>query len=95
MKSLRVDTVSAANGSVKTDNAFLCSVNVITEENEEANLCFEIDTGSDVTTITSSDMQKNFSSPLIRSAFGLIFGLFFGFVVSLIGGLIIKRSRPE
>jgi hypothetical protein len=41
------------------------------------------------------EMQKKFSSPAIRSAFGLIFGLFFGFVVSLIGGLIVKRSRPE
>lgn len=41
------------------------------------------------------DMQKKFSSPLIRSAFGLLFGIFFGFIVALISGLVIKKNRPE
>jgi hypothetical protein len=41
------------------------------------------------------EMQKKFSSPLIRSAFGLLFGVFFGFIVSLIGGLIIKKKQAE
>ncbi len=38
------------------------------------------------------DMQKKFSSPLIRSAFGLLFGIFFGFIVALISGLVIKKK---
>ncbi|MDA8871049.1 DUF4199 domain-containing protein [Flavobacteriaceae bacterium] len=41
------------------------------------------------------EMQEKFSSPLIRSAFQIIGSLFIGFIISLIGGLIIKKSRPE
>ena len=41
------------------------------------------------------DMSQKFSGPLIRSAFQLICALFFGFIISLIGGLIVKKSRPE
>ena len=41
------------------------------------------------------DMSQKFSGPLIRSAFQLIRALFFGFIISLIGGLIVKKSRPE
>jgi hypothetical protein len=41
------------------------------------------------------DMSQKFSGPLIRSAFQLIGALFFGFIISLIGGLIVKKSRPE
>lgn len=41
------------------------------------------------------DMQKKFSSPLIRSAFGLLFGIFFGFIIALISGLVIKKNRAE
>ena len=41
------------------------------------------------------EMQEKFSSPLIRSDFQIIGSLFIGFIISLIGGLIIKKSRPE
>ncbi len=40
-------------------------------------------------------MSEKFSSPLFRSAFQIIGALFVGFIVSLIGGLIVKKSRPE
>ena len=40
-------------------------------------------------------IQKKMSSPLIFSAIQIIFALFFGFVISLIGGLIVKKSKPE
>jgi len=43
----------------------------------------------------SREMADKFSSPLIRSAFQLIGALFIGFIISLIGGLIVKKSRPE
>jgi len=41
------------------------------------------------------EMQKRFSSPAIMAAIGIIFSLFFGFIISLVAGLIIKKSRPE
>lgn len=41
------------------------------------------------------DMQKEFSGPFVTSGFIIIFNLFFGFVVSLIVGLIVKKSKPE
>ena len=44
---------------------------------------------------TTRSMSEKFSSPLIRSAFQLIFALFIGFIISLIGGLIVKKSRLE
>lgn len=40
-------------------------------------------------------MQEKFSGPLIRSAFQIIGSLFIGFIISLIGGLIVKKVRPE
>jgi len=40
-------------------------------------------------------IQKKMSSPLILSAIQIIFALFFGFIISLIGGLIVKKSKPE
>ncbi|PWH09915.1 hypothetical protein DEJ39_09005, partial [Bacteroidetes bacterium SCGC AAA795-G10] len=40
-------------------------------------------------------IQKKMSSPLIFSAIQIIFTLFFGFVISLIGGLVVKKSKPE
>jgi len=40
-------------------------------------------------------MSEKFSTPLIRSAIQLIIALFIGFIISLIGGLILKKSRPE
>lgn len=43
----------------------------------------------------SREMADKFSSPLLRSAFQLIGALFIGFIISLIGGLIVKKSRPE
>ena len=44
---------------------------------------------------TARSMQEKMSSPLIFSAVQIIFALFFGFMISLIGGLIVKKSRPE
>mgnify|MGYP001325322065 FL=1 len=44
---------------------------------------------------TARSIQEKMSSPLIFSAVQIIFSLFFGFIISLIGGLIIKKSRPE
>ena len=43
---------------------------------------------------TARSIQMKMSSPLIFSAFQIIFSLFFGFIISLIGGLIVKKSRP-
>lgn len=34
-------------------------------------------------------------SPAIMSAIGIIFSLFLGFIISLIGGLVMKQNRPE
>ena len=41
------------------------------------------------------EMQKNFSGMGVISSMILIFSLIFGFVISLITGLILKRNRPE
>lgn len=41
------------------------------------------------------DMQKEFSGPVITSGFIIIFNLFFGFIISLVVGLILKKSQPE
>jgi len=35
------------------------------------------------------------ATPLISSAVQIIGALFLGFIISLIGGLIVKKSRPE
>ena len=41
----------------------------------------------------SMEMGKKFSGPVITSAFALIGSLFFGFIISLIGGAIMKKSN--
>ena len=41
----------------------------------------------------ASEMMQKFSGPGITIAFGLIGSVFFGFIFSLIGGLILKRSE--
>lgn len=41
------------------------------------------------------EMQSKFISPEMMAAFGLIGGLFIGFIISMITGLILKRNRPE
>tara|TARA_B100001250_G_scaffold301471_1_gene263169 strand:- start:252 stop:776 length:525 start_codon:yes stop_codon:yes gene_type:complete len=41
------------------------------------------------------DMQKEYTGPFVISGFIIIFNLFFGFVFSLIIGLIVKKSKPE
>ena len=41
------------------------------------------------------NMQEKFTTPWVMVAIGIIFSLFFGFIISLIGGLIIKKSKPE
>ncbi|MDT0556808.1 DUF4199 domain-containing protein [Patiriisocius hiemis] len=40
-------------------------------------------------------MSETFMSPGIMFAMGLIVSLFFGFIISLITGLIMKNPRPE
>jgi hypothetical protein len=40
-------------------------------------------------------MTEKFMSPMMMTAFGLIASLFFGFIISLIAGLIMKQNRPE
>jgi len=41
------------------------------------------------------DITKKMMSPAIMAAIGLIVSLFFGFVISLIAGLVMKQNRPE
>lgn len=41
------------------------------------------------------DMSARFMSPLWMSAFALLGTLFFGFIISLIAGLIMKRNPPQ
>ena len=43
----------------------------------------------------AKEMQLKFSSIGVISTMILIFSLVFGFIVSLITGLILKRNRPE
>lgn len=40
-------------------------------------------------------MSEKFLSPWIMVALGIIYSLFFGFIISLIEGLILKNNRPE
>jgi hypothetical protein len=40
-------------------------------------------------------MQEKFSSPFIGAAMGIIGSLFFGFIISLIEGLILKRTEED
>ena len=40
------------------------------------------------------EMSKNFMQPWLMSTFAIIGTLFFGFIVSLISGLIMKRTNP-
>ena len=44
---------------------------------------------------TVRSIQEKMSSPIIFSAIQIIFALFSGFIISLIGGLIVKKSKPE
>tara|TARA_A200000113_G_C8681403_1_gene295640 strand:+ start:119 stop:649 length:531 start_codon:yes stop_codon:yes gene_type:complete len=39
--------------------------------------------------------QKKFTTPWVMVTIGIVFSLFFGFIISLIGGLIIRKSKPE
>ncbi len=41
------------------------------------------------------EMSKKFQTPLMQAAFGLLAGLFFGFVVSAITAAIMKKSEEE
>jgi DNA-binding transcriptional regulator of glucitol operon len=40
------------------------------------------------------EMQQKFSTPVMQTAFGLLFSLFFGFVLTLIPALVLKKSQP-
>ena len=44
---------------------------------------------------TARSIQEKMSSPFILSAVQIIFALFFGFIVSFISGLIVKKSRAQ
>ena len=44
---------------------------------------------------TQMNLVKKLSTPLFSSAIGLIVGLFFGFIISLISGLILKKTDEE
>ena len=44
---------------------------------------------------SSMEMAKKMSGPFISSAFIIVGSLFFGFIISLIGGLIMKKSDEE
>ncbi len=44
---------------------------------------------------TIFDKQREFSTPGMVFVIVLIVQLFFGFIISLIGGLIVKKSKPE
>lgn len=41
------------------------------------------------------DMTEKFMSPTMMSMFAIIGTLFFGFIISLVAGLIMKQNRPE
>ncbi|WP_461533630.1 DUF4199 domain-containing protein [Sinomicrobium sp.] len=41
------------------------------------------------------EMAKKFTGPFIQAAFGLIGSVFFGFVLSIIPVLVLKKSNPE
>lgn len=43
---------------------------------------------------TAIEMSKKFSGPGIVIAFQLIAALFFGFIISLVSGLILKKENP-
>ena len=44
---------------------------------------------------TALSIQKTFSKPIIGIAMGIIGSLFFGFIISLIEGLILKRTDED
>lgn len=41
------------------------------------------------------EMGKSFATPVMQIAFGLLGSLFFGFILSLVPALILKKSQPE
>ena len=43
---------------------------------------------------TAMGFTEKFMSPGVMAAFGIIGSLFFGFIISLIAGLIMKQNRP-
>ncbi len=43
----------------------------------------------------AQEMASKFTNPTMTAAFGLIGSLFFGFIVSLIAGAIMKKKNPE
>ncbi|SFU55877.1 Protein of unknown function [Pustulibacterium marinum] len=42
-----------------------------------------------------ASMQENFSSPIITAAMGILSSLFLGFIISLISGLIMKKTEDS
>lgn len=43
----------------------------------------------------SMDITKKMMTPAIMTAMGLIVSLFFGFIISLLAGLVLKQNRPD
>ncbi|QLE02158.1 DUF4199 domain-containing protein [Galbibacter sp. BG1] len=41
------------------------------------------------------EMSRKFSGPLIQAAFGLLGSIFFGFILTLVPALIMKKSKSE
>jgi hypothetical protein len=41
------------------------------------------------------NMSAKFMSPMIMSAFAIIATLFFGFIISLFAGLVMKKNPPQ
>ena len=41
------------------------------------------------------EFAGKFSQPWVQSSFQIVAGIFFGFIISLISGLILKRNNPH
>lgn len=41
------------------------------------------------------EMGKNFTTPTMQIAFGLLYSIFMGMILSLIPALVIKKTKPE
>jgi ABC-type antimicrobial peptide transport system permease subunit len=41
------------------------------------------------------EMGKSFATPMMQAVFGLVGSLIFGFILSLVPALILKKSNPK
>ncbi len=44
---------------------------------------------------SAKEMMQTFSNPALGAAIGIVVALFFGFIISLFSGLIMKKQKPE